>query len=143
MASLPVRLTDTAIDTAALLRGVEAAGFGAIVLFCGAVRDAHRGRAVRGIDYSGYRPMAEQVLTRIEREVEGAHGAKVRIVHRLGIMVVGEISVAIATAAPHRAAAYDANRHALERLKAEVPIWKRELYADGDAAWREEESLQR
>jgi molybdopterin synthase catalytic subunit len=65
----------------------------------------------------------------------------VAIVHRLGEVPAGEASVAIAVAAPHRAAAYAASRRALERLKAEAPIWKLERYADGGSRWREEESL--
>jgi molybdopterin synthase catalytic subunit len=136
-------LVEGPIDTASLLGAVAAPGRGAVVLFLGTVRDEHAGRTVRGIEYSGYRAMAESALARIEAELAREHGAKVRIVHRLGAMSVGEASVAIAAAAPHRAAAYAASRAALERLKAEVPIWKRELYADGDAAWREEEPLTR
>ncbi|MEO8502816.1 MAG: molybdenum cofactor biosynthesis protein MoaE [Acidobacteriota bacterium] len=138
---MPHHLTEAPIDTAALLAKVQSPGAGAVVLFLGNVRDSHAGRAVRGIHYSGYRSMAERSLLEIERALAREHGALVRIVHRLGDIAVGESSVAIATAAPHRAAAYAANRSALERLKSEVPVWKRELYADGGEAWREEESL--
>ena len=136
-------LTEAPIDAAALLREMQSPAAGAVVLFLGTVRDSHAGRAVRGIHYSGYRSMAESSLADIERALALEHGANVRIVHRLGEIAVGEASVAIATAAPHRAAAYATNRSALERLKSEVPIWKRELYADGGEAWREEESLVR
>jgi molybdopterin synthase catalytic subunit len=97
---------------------------------------------VRAIDYTAYRVMAEERLRTIERELAARHGARVRIAHRLGELEVGEPSVAIAISAPHRAAAYDANREALERIKREVPIWKRELYADGGSSWREVEPLQ-
>ena len=68
-------------------------------------------------------------------------GLRAAIVHRLGEVPVGEASVLIAVASPHRAAAYEASRTALERLKAEIPIWKREHYTEGPAAWREEEPL--
>ncbi len=103
---------------------------------------AAAGRAVARLTYSAYRPMALAALGRIAAELEGGEaGLRGAIVHRLGEVGVGEPSVAIATAAPHRAAAYEANRRALERLKAEVPIWKREHYADGEAVWREEEPL--
>src|SRR5260370_28175346 len=86
--------------------------------------------------------MARQALERIAADLEQAtEGLRVAIVHRLGEIPVGEPSVAIATAARHRAAAYEASREALERLKSEVPIWKLEHYSDGQAAWREEEPL--
>ena len=86
--------------------------------------------------------MAEEVLARIVRELEaGGKRLRMDIVHRLGEVPVGEASVVIAAASPHRAEAYEASRQALERLKREVPIWKRESYADGDCVWREEEPL--
>jgi molybdopterin synthase catalytic subunit len=88
--------------------------------------------------------MAETVLRRIAADlVAGADRLRAAIVHRLGEVPVGEPSVVIAVASPHRAAAYEASRTALERLKREAPIWKREHYADGEAAWREEEALSR
>jgi molybdopterin synthase catalytic subunit len=88
--------------------------------------------------------MAEERLSRIVAEIEAAHdGLALAIVHRLGEVPAGEASVAIAAASPHRAAAYAASREALERLKREVPIWKREHYAGGGVRWREEEALGR
>jgi molybdopterin synthase catalytic subunit len=106
------------------------------------VRDRHGGREVVGIDYSGYEPMAERALARIEEELAAATpGLRVAIVHRLGALAVGEASVAIAASSPRRAAAQEAARLALERIKREVPVWKRERYADGSSAWREEEPL--
>lgn len=140
---MPPRLLDTPIDALELLKDVAAPGHGATVLFVGTVRNQHEGRPVRAIDYTAYRAMAEERLRAIERELAVAHGARVRIAHRLGELEVGDPSVAIAVSAPHRAAAYDANREALERIKHEVPIWKRELYADGGASWREVEPLGR
>ena len=86
--------------------------------------------------------MAEAALERIARELEAdAPGLRVRIVHRLGDIEIGQPSVAIAVSSPHREAAYRASREALERLKREAPIWKREHYSDGSTAWREEEVL--
>ncbi len=140
---MPPRLLDAPLEVVELLKDIAAPGHGATVLFVGTVRNQHDGRAVRGIDYTAYRPMAEERLRLIERELAAAHGARVRIAHRLGELEVGEPSVAIAISAPHRAAAYDANREALERIKREVPIWKRELYADGGSSWREVEPLRR
>ncbi|HXU44011.1 MAG TPA: molybdenum cofactor biosynthesis protein MoaE [Thermoanaerobaculia bacterium] len=140
----PVRagLVDGPIDVAAVIRAVSGPGRGAVVLFLGTVRDAHAGRAVAGLTYFAYRRMAEAKLGEIAADLEAAHpDLRVGIVHRLGEVPVGEPSVAIAVASPHRAAAYEASRTALERLKAEVPIWKRERYADGGETWREEEPL--
>ena len=93
------------------------------------------------LTYSAYAAMAERRLQRIAEELAARHGARVAIAHRLGTLVPGEASVVIATAAAHREAAYAASRECLERLKREVPVWKREHYADGEARWREEEAL--
>jgi len=135
-------LSDGPLDPAAAIAAVAGPGRGAVVVFLGTVRDRHRGRRVAGLAYSAYRPMANAVLRRIVADLEeGGEDRRAAIVHRLGEVPVGEPSVVIAVAAPHRAAAYEASRTALERLKAEAPIWKRERYADGSEAWREEEPL--
>jgi molybdopterin synthase catalytic subunit len=113
-----------------------------VVVFLGTVRDNHAGKPVEKLTYSAYRAMALEGLRRIVEDLEAAApGLRAAIVHRLGEVPVGEASVVIAVASPHRAAAYEASRTALERLKAEIPIWKREHYADGGVAWREEEPL--
>ncbi|HEX5760052.1 MAG TPA: molybdenum cofactor biosynthesis protein MoaE [Thermoanaerobaculia bacterium] len=135
-------LVDGPLDPDAVVRSVSAPGRGAVVVFLGTVRDRHAGRAVERLTYSAYRPMAEERLSAITADLEAAApGVRVAIAHRLGEVPVGEPSVVIAAASPHRAAAYEASRTALERLKTEVPIWKREHYAGGEEAWREEESL--
>lgn len=137
-----VGLVEGSIDVEAVVRSVADGGSGATVLFLGTARDRHDGRPVERLTYSGYRPMAEQALARIVGEIETeSPGLRLAIVHRLGQVLVGQASVAIVASSPHRAAAFNATRQALERLKAEVPIWKREHYADGDAVWREEEPL--
>jgi MoaE-MoaD fusion protein len=142
-----VELVDAPIDPQDVIARVASPTCGAILLFLGTVRDHSRRRdeaaaAVLKLTYTAYRPMACQALELIAADLERAtEGLRVAIVHRLGEILVGEPSVAIATAARHRAAAYDASRQALERLKSEVPIWKLEHYSDGNAAWREEESL--
>jgi molybdopterin synthase catalytic subunit len=137
-------LVDQPIDVAALLAAVAAPERGAVVLFLGTVRDRQAGRGVERITYTAYRALAARVLATIAADLEAAHaGLAVALVHRLGELAVGEASVAIATGAAHREAAYEANRRALERIKSEAPIWKLEHYADGSAAWREEEPLVR
>jgi molybdopterin synthase catalytic subunit len=135
-------LVEGPLPVAAAEAAVAHPGCGAVVVFLGTVRDRHAGRAVAGITYTAYRAMAAAVLRGIAADLEAAApGLRAAIVHRLGRLDVGEASVVIATAAPHRAAAYEASRTALERLKREAPIWKREHYADGGSAWREEEAL--
>lgn len=130
------------IDVPGLLAAVADPGRGAVVLFLGTVRDHHDERPVERLTYTAYRPMARTRLEAIAGDLEAADPQlKVAIVHRLGDLAPGEVSLAIACASPHRAAAYQANRSALERIKAELPVWKREHYTDGEAAWREEESL--
>lgn len=140
------RLRDGPVDAdtvSAVRAGVEDAGKGAVVVFVGNVRNSFGGRPVERITYSAYPAMAERRLERIVNELEGAKpGTRVEVVHGLGTLEVGDASVVIATASAHRRQAYEVNRLALERLKAEVPIWKREHYADGISAWREEEPLE-
>jgi molybdopterin synthase catalytic subunit len=109
--------------------GVEAGG---VVTFSGAVRSHTRGRQVLRLEYEAYGAMAERVLASIGSEAaERCPGSRLAIVHRVGVLVPGELAVVIAAGAPHRAEAFDACRHAIERLKADAPIWKKEVYADG------------
>ena len=137
-----VELVDGPIDVEGLRAALADPACGAVLVFLGTVRDHHAGRRVAELTYDAYRPMALRSLARIAGELEGAAaGLRLGIVHRLGRVPVGEASVGIAVASPHRAAAYEASRQALERLKREVPIWKRERYEDGETAWREEEPL--
>lgn len=137
-------LVDEDIDVAALTAEVADPACGAVLVFLGAVRDHHRGRKVDHIRYDAYRPMALEALSTIATDLESrSPGLRMGIVHRIGGVAVGEVSVAIAVASPHREQAYTASRQALERLKREVPIWKQERYEDGEVLWREEEPLSR
>src|SRR5262245_4223105 len=121
----------TPIDVARVLEAVEGPGEGGVVLFVGRVRDSARGRGVRRLDYEAYPAMAVSEMEALAREA-GGHGAgRVALVHRTGRLEVGEIAVAIAVAAPHRAAAFDACRWLIDALKQRVPIWKKEWYDDG------------
>jgi molybdopterin synthase catalytic subunit len=139
---LRAELVDGSIDVQRIAASVAGPVRGAVVLFLGTVRDHHAGRSVGKLTYSAYRSMALDGLRRIVEDLEAsAPGLKAAIVHRLGEIPVGEASVAIAVGSPHRAAAYAASRTALERLKTEIPIWKREHYTEGPPLWREEEPL--
>lgn len=135
-------ITEGPIDVDAVVASVAGPDCGAVVVFVGTVRDRHQGRPVAKLTYTGYPAMTRTGFDRITADLEAAHpGLRAAIVHRLGEVPLGEASVVIAVASPHRPAAYEASRTALERLKAEIPIWKREHYADGEVVWREEEPL--
>jgi molybdopterin synthase catalytic subunit len=124
------------IDSAALVAEVASASCGASSLFLGTVRDVNAGRAVVGIDYSGYEEMAQRQLARIAAEAAEQFGTdRIVVEHRLGELALGEVSVAIAVSHPHRAGAMDATRYIIEALKKRVPIWKREHYVDGTREW--------
>jgi molybdopterin synthase catalytic subunit len=134
-----VDVTTEPLDLAVLVAAVSDARCGAVVGFLGIVRGtADDGRSVTGLTYEAYRAMALPELTRIAAEARAQFdGARVAIAHRTGTLQVGEPSVAVAAAAPHRAAAFDACEYAIDELKRRVPIWKKEHYADGAAEWRD------
>jgi molybdopterin synthase catalytic subunit len=115
---------------------VEAVGgeaYGGLVTFSGSVRNQTKGRRVLRLEYEAYAPMAEKKLAEIGGEAAAQWpGARLAIVHRVGTLVPGELAVVIAAAAPHRKEAFRACEHAIERLKQDVPIWKKEFFEDGD-----------
>lgn len=125
-------LTREPIDPARLLAAVRGPERGAALLFLGDVRSANEGREVLFLEYEAYEPMARRALEAIGGALAARFsGLRVAIVHRLGRLEIGESSVAIAVAAPRRADAYAASREAIERLKREVPIWKKEHFRGG------------
>lgn len=110
-------------------------GAGAIATFTGTVRDSGRGKVVTHLEYEAYAPAAELALVQIGEEIQARWGVdRVAIAHRTGSLQIGEASVIIAVASPHRDAAFAACRYAIERIKETVPIWKKEHYVDG-AIW--------
>ena len=124
------------LDVAALVAEVAHPGTGATTLFVGTVRDQHEGRAVSGIDYEAYGPMALRELETILAEAAERFATdRIVVEHRLGTLAVTEASIAIAVAAPRRVAALEAQRYVIEAVKARVPIFKREHYVDGTRAW--------
>jgi molybdopterin synthase catalytic subunit len=109
---------------------------GAVVTFDGIVRNNFEGRAVRFLEYEAYAEMAEKKLAEIGEEVRRKFPVgDIAIVHRLGKLEIGDSSIVVAVAAPHRQAAFEACAYAMERVKAEVPIWKKEFFADGADHW--------
>jgi molybdopterin synthase catalytic subunit len=129
-------IVDHAIDPAALLAEVADTASGASTLFVGTVRRTNVGRAVTGIDYSAYGPMAEKELSTIAGEAAARFGTgRIAVEHRTGTLSLGEASIVIAVSHERRAAAMDAQRFLIEEIKKRVPIWKREHYADGTREW--------
>jgi molybdopterin synthase catalytic subunit/molybdopterin converting factor small subunit len=127
------RLIEGPLDTAAVIREVESPEAGAVASFVGTVRNRSRERDVLFLDYEAFEEMAEEMLARLGAELTERHGlTAVAIHHRLGRVEIGEASVAIAVSAPHRAAALDACREAIETLKATIPLWKKEVYSGGE-----------
>lgn len=125
------RVVDRPLRLSEVVEAVSGPGLGGIVTFTGTVRDETRGRRVLRLEYEAYGPMAERKLAEIGGALGQAHGAAVAIVHRVGVLAPGEAAVVIACAAPHRTPAFRACEACIEALKKDVPIWKREVYADG------------
>lgn len=129
-------VVEHAIDIAALIAEVSNERHGAVATFIGTVRNVNDGRAVIALEYSAYAEMAERELRQIIDEMHTRWPeSNVAVEHRIGVLALGDIAVAIAVADPHRGPACDACRFVIEELKRRVPIWKREHYADGTREW--------
>ncbi|MBK7861725.1 MAG: molybdopterin converting factor subunit 1 [Archangiaceae bacterium] len=126
------RVTDAPLQLSEVVEAVSGRGQGGVVTFSGAVRDATRGRAVLRLEYEAYGEMAVKQLEALGAQAAQRFGARLAIVHRVGTLVPGELAVVIAASAPHRAEAFAACAFAIEELKRDVPIWKKEVYEDGD-----------
>ena len=131
-----IRLTSEPIDYRALTEAARLPGCGAVVTFLGTVRDLTDGRVTVALDYEAYPAMAEKKMAEIERETRARWPVgEMAMVHRLGHLEVGAVSVAVAVSCPHRAQAFEACHYAIDRLKDLVPIWKKENWADGSTEW--------
>lgn len=132
-----VAVTSAPLDSEALVVLVDKTGDGAVVTFAGLVRDHNQGRQVQFLEYEAYEPLAIRALQRIVDEArELWPRARVAVHHRLGRLEIGEASIVIAAASPHRADAFAACRYTIERVKQIVPIWKHEHFDGGDV-WLE------
>ncbi|MBX9789265.1 MAG: molybdenum cofactor biosynthesis protein MoaE [Pirellulales bacterium] len=131
-----IELTNEPIEIPRILAAVGSPHAGAVVLFLGTVRDTTGDRNTQSLDYECYPPMARQKL--VELEAAARHRWPLigcALVHRLGHMLPGEASVAVAVSSPHRQAAFEAGKWLIDTLKAVVPIWKRENWTDGTHEW--------
>lgn len=130
-----ILLTASPLSLAQVIEAVEHPGAGGIATFTGNVRRHSRGETIERLEYEAYAPMATAVMTQIANGIEERiDGAKVAIHHRVGVLTISETAVVIAASAPHRAEAFEACRAAIEQLKDDVPIWKKEV-AESGASW--------
>lgn len=132
---MTVYLTESPLDLGELLALVQSPERGGVACFLGTVRNHHGGREVLRLEYSAYGPMVEAECARIVAETESRWQVAVALRHRIGRLEIGDAAVAVAAASAHRDEAFVACRHVIEELKRRVPIWKREVYADGAVGW--------
>jgi molybdopterin synthase catalytic subunit len=120
---------------AEVLAALDDAASGGLTLFVGRVRDHDHGVSVQGLEYTAH-PTALEALDRVCADIAAAYDVSaVAAVHRVGRLAIGDIAVVVATAAAHRGTAFEASRALIDRLKAEVPIWKHQRFADGTEEW--------
>ncbi len=131
-----ISISEHPIEVEKLLANVRDDSAGATVLFLGTVRNHNEDYAVSGIYYEAYIEMAEEAIAKIEEEtIKRWNLKKFAAVHRVGNLKIGEVSVAIAVSSEHRAEAFEAGRYAIDRIKTEVPIWKKEMMSGEGGIW--------
>ena len=128
-----IEITHDPLNPEAVTRKVTGPGNGAVVTFLGTTRDSTSGRGVLRLEYEGYEPMAAEKLVEISAEIRERWGIEnVAVAHRLGRLEIGEVSLVVAVASPHRGEAFAACQYAVDRIKQTVPIWKKEFFEDGE-----------
>jgi molybdopterin synthase catalytic subunit len=131
--SVVCRIQREPIDPQELIAAVQTPADGAVCVFYGVVREDSRSRKVRYLEYDAYPEMAEKKLREIVAEVRARWPEqRAAVVHRTGTLGIGEASVIIAVASPHRGESFEACRYLIDRVKQEVPIWKKEVFTDGE-----------
>ena len=130
-----VAVSQTPIDVEQIIRAVSTPRSGGIDVFIGTVRNHSQGKRVRQLEYTAYVPMAEKLMAEIEKEIRGKWIVEgIALVHRIGMLKIGDAAVVTAVSATHRNEAFEACRYAIDRVKAIVPIWKKEHFEEG-LAW--------
>ena len=133
MNPIDLQIKDTALDEKECRNFVSDNGAGGVVLFMGTVRDQTKGKKVLRLEFESYEAMAIKEMKKIAQSlVDNWNAFKVSIHHRVGVLSVGEIAVIIAVSTPHRKAAFEACQYAIDTLKETVPIWKKEVFEDGE-----------
>ncbi|MGN6743096.1 MAG: molybdenum cofactor biosynthesis protein MoaE [Amnibacterium sp.] len=128
------RVTEAVLDAAEVEAAVLGDADGALVTFSGVIRDHDGGRGVSGLDYSAH-PEAERFLAEVCGRIAERTGLTVGAAHRVGALGIGDVALVAAVAAAHRAEAFAACSDLVDRIKAEVPIWKRQHFAEGTSEW--------
>jgi molybdopterin synthase catalytic subunit len=129
-------ITESVIHADRMVESLAIPAAGAVVTFEGRVRNHNEGRQVDSLEYEVYVEMAEKEGARIIEEARQRHGVlEIHAVHRMGHLAIGDIAVWVGVASAHRAEAYEASRYMIDALKHRLPIWKKELYADGSSEW--------
>jgi molybdopterin synthase catalytic subunit len=132
----PFRVTDEALDPSEIMQHIRVDGSGAVVLFHGVARDHSDGGRVVALEYDAYPSMAERKLREVAEEIAGRCDITgIGMLHRTGRLAIGEASLLIGVSAAHRAEAFEACHQAVDRIKQVVPIWKKEVWEDGDGEW--------
>ncbi len=130
------QITSNAIDLEAFRQPLLDPSCGAYVQFDGWVRDHNEGQQVLRLEYEVYEPMAVKEGNRVIEEAIERFGIRnARGIHRSGLMELSDVAVVVGVSAPHRAAAFDACRYIIDQIKARLPIWKKEYYANGQTEW--------
>ena len=128
-----IQIVDKNIDVVELLASVSVPEAGGIDMFLGTTRNHSKGKKVVRLEYEAYSPMALRMMSEIESEIRKRWNIqKISMVHRIGVVAIMEASVAIAVSAAHRKEAFEACRYAIDELKKRVPIWKKEIFEDGE-----------
>ncbi|KAK0628568.1 Molybdopterin biosynthesis MoaE [Bombardia bombarda] len=132
-----VALTHDLLDAGSIMDKVRSPAAGAIVLFAGTTRDNFAGKAVKELQYTAYNKLALRTMMDIAKAIRTKHELKgIAMIHRLGVVPIGEESILIAVSSAHRQAAWRAGEEALEECKARVEVWKREEFSGGEGVWR-------
>ena len=129
-----ILITHDPLDPDSLTDAVRGDGNGAVVTFLGSTRSSTGDRRVLRLEYEAYRPMADEMLARIAEEMRRRWPVDAAIAHRLGRLEIGEVSLVVAVASPHRREAFEASQYCVDRIKQIVPIWKKE-YFEGGEVW--------
>lgn len=127
-------ISDRPLEPEAVERAVDGPEYGAVVVFTGKVRNHDGGQQVSALEYSAH-PEAQKFLHRICAQVAAESGLPVAATHRIGPLTIGDLAIVVAVAAPHRAEAFGVCADLVDRIKHEVPIWKRQHFAEGLSEW--------
>ncbi|MBC7466979.1 MAG: molybdenum cofactor biosynthesis protein MoaE [Bdellovibrio sp.] len=140
---IQVDMINEVIDLNKILTGLNPSEHGAQIIFSGAVRNHNEGKKVLAVSYDAHQVLAKNIFQQISEEAQNKWGPDLSIylVHRLGRLEVGEVSVVIIVSSRHRDASFQGSRYLIEQLKIRAPIWKKEHYAEGDSEWLQGHAL--